>query len=243
MATLYGQHLSSGLAITHAVELATKSAMTREIEREERATRLRVARESAGLKSPRQAAKKFGWNQSTYRAHEAGWNGFDNDAGRKYALKFEVDLAWLMTGQGPAPAGYAESSVENGGGSMTAMVPVVGVVRAGGLVDFSLGESLEYVPAPEAGEWRALRVERNAIPPRYRGGEILYYPAERGLPEEARGQECAVSIGGQVYIRDLMSAAEPNRWHLGSPSSEPILNAAVEWTSPIIWVRKSGISF
>ncbi|MFG1211972.1 S24 family peptidase [Xanthobacter flavus] len=64
-----------------------------------RASRLKQAREKAGISSPRAAARKFGWNEETYKAHETGRNGFDNDAGRAYAAAFDISFAWLMTGE------------------------------------------------------------------------------------------------------------------------------------------------
>lgn len=64
-------------------------------EREERASRLRQARAEAGFRSSAAAAKRFGWNENTYKAHERNQNGFGLADARKYALAFGKQLGWL----------------------------------------------------------------------------------------------------------------------------------------------------
>lgn len=74
-------------------------------EREARAARLRRARQKSGLRGPVTAARKFGWNENTYKAHEQGRNGFGVADARRYARAFGVRLEWLLSlGDGePAP--------------------------------------------------------------------------------------------------------------------------------------------
>lgn len=90
---------SSAEALLVPVMSGTFRTMDRKAEKEARADRLKEARASAKFSSARQAAERFGWPIETYKAHESGRNGFDNDAGRKYAKAFRVTLAWLMTGE------------------------------------------------------------------------------------------------------------------------------------------------
>lgn len=63
--------------------------------------RLRVARERAGFKSASEAANWLGVEVPTYLAHENGSRGFRATAAEKYAKRFKVDLAWLLTGEEP----------------------------------------------------------------------------------------------------------------------------------------------
>jgi phage repressor protein C with HTH and peptisase S24 domain len=109
--------------------------MDRKAEKEARAARLRDARRNAGYSSAVKAAERFGWPVETYKAHESGRNGFDNDAGRKYAKGFDVSVAWLMTGAN-AGDGQASSDDDVGDELVPAQVrlveaPVIGVVEAG----------------------------------------------------------------------------------------------------------------
>lgn len=57
-------------------------------EREERAARLVAARKAAGHTSAVKAAEAFGWNVNSYKAHEAGRNGFGIADARSYADAF-----------------------------------------------------------------------------------------------------------------------------------------------------------
>lgn len=61
--------------------------------------RLRLARERAGFRSARQAAREFHWAYSTYAGHENGNRGIKRPDIDKYAAAFDVDAAWLMTGR------------------------------------------------------------------------------------------------------------------------------------------------
>lgn len=64
-------------------------------ERELRAARLVVARKRAKLGGATLLAARFGWNVNTYKAHEAGRNGFGIADARAYAKAFGVSLPWL----------------------------------------------------------------------------------------------------------------------------------------------------
>lgn len=61
----------------------------------EAASRLKLARASAGFRSANAAATKFGW-KSTYGAHENGTNGFSPADAQKYGAAFNVNWHWLM---------------------------------------------------------------------------------------------------------------------------------------------------
>jgi hypothetical protein len=69
------------------------------IEREERAKRLRQARDAAGYQGPTGVAAALNMSVDTYKAHE-GRNGFGVADGRIYAKLFNVSLAWLYLGIG-----------------------------------------------------------------------------------------------------------------------------------------------
>jgi len=74
--------------------------------------RLRTARQRAGFDSAAAAARRFGWREPTYAAHENGSRGVRPDAAETYAKAFKVDPTWLLFGTGSpdrkCAAGFAE---------------------------------------------------------------------------------------------------------------------------------------
>ena len=64
--------------------------------------RLKAAREGATYDTAADAARAFGWNEVTYRAHENGQNGFRLELARRYAAAFSVNVEWLVPGMWPA---------------------------------------------------------------------------------------------------------------------------------------------
>ena len=87
--------------------------------------RLRAAREYAGHTSARDAAIHLNVAVSTYNSHERagepGSRNFSPEVGKGYARRFRVSFPWLMTGEGAMIDGT--------------VIPVVGVISAGGEVD------------------------------------------------------------------------------------------------------------
>lgn len=72
--------------------------------REERAARLRLAREMAGFSSPTEAATRFRWHLSTYYGHENGSRGISRSSTTAaYAKAFGITESWLLTGEGAGP--------------------------------------------------------------------------------------------------------------------------------------------
>lgn len=60
--------------------------------------RLRKARIRAGFETPADAARRFGWNENTYKSHENGARGFKRDGAVEYARAFRVSPSWLLLG-------------------------------------------------------------------------------------------------------------------------------------------------
>jgi hypothetical protein len=63
--------------------------------------RLERARIAAGFETPTDAARAFGWNEVTYRSHEAGGRNILPQVAERYARAFKVSAGWLLTGEGP----------------------------------------------------------------------------------------------------------------------------------------------
>ena len=62
--------------------------------------RLKLARENASYDTAADAARAFGWNEVTYRAHENGQNGIKLELARRYARAFRVRVEWMVSGAG-----------------------------------------------------------------------------------------------------------------------------------------------
>lgn len=62
--------------------------------------RLVWAREQAKFETATDAARRFHWNENTYRSHENGQRGLSKKAAAKYAKAFKVPVGWLLYGEG-----------------------------------------------------------------------------------------------------------------------------------------------
>lgn len=62
--------------------------------------RLRAARIKRNFVTGADAARAFGWNETTYKSHENGTRSFIKDV-EKYAKAFHVKAGWLMFNEDP----------------------------------------------------------------------------------------------------------------------------------------------
>ncbi|MCV9960779.1 transcriptional regulator [Pararhizobium sp. BT-229] len=131
-------------------------------EKEERAKRLVQARKAAGFSGPKAIAERFpDWNINSFKAHEAGRNGFGIADAKRYARAFKVNLQWLQFGLG---------SPDDDDGDLKIMVdvPKISWVSAGQLTepvpveDLSDYPSVTTVDLPR-GVWIALEVEGDSM--------------------------------------------------------------------------------
>lgn len=92
---------------------------------DQRAERLRKARERAGFESAAEATRRFGWSEPAYRHHENGTRSYGPDAAKKYGRAFKVKAGWLL-----GIDGIDDSPVVNAGEVQDRLV-VNGSVEAG----------------------------------------------------------------------------------------------------------------
>jgi hypothetical protein len=62
--------------------------------------RLRWLRERAGFEDATSAAKRFGWNENTYRSHENGNRQISKKAAVQYGRAYKVPSGWILYGEG-----------------------------------------------------------------------------------------------------------------------------------------------
>jgi len=70
--------------------------------------RLQWMRRQRGYEHAADAAQAFGWNEVTYRAHEAGDRGIRHAVAEKYSKAFRYNLSWFLTGKGSPDGNGAE---------------------------------------------------------------------------------------------------------------------------------------
>lgn len=185
--------------------------------------RLKDARKKAGYKSASEAARHFGWKDSTYRHHENGTRGIKPDEMKRYSSAYRVPMDWLVLGKKPG----------------SAIIPVIGDVGPGGVVHMAdTDEPVEGIEGPP--DLRkgaaALKVMGDSMYPRYFEGDLIVYkqPVPAG---EANGHECVVELkDGTVMIRIL-------HMHNGIVSLDgintpPLHDAAISWVAPVSWVKR-----
>lgn len=188
--------------------------------------RLKKAREQAGFETATDAARKFGWTETTYRAHENGQRNIPRERAPIYARAFRVSPEWLLYGRGSAGK---------------KPVPLVGFVGAGAEV-FSIddGGSLDEIePPPGIGPHAvAVQVRGDSMYPRYMEGDTLIYDAHVPL-EKADGQECVVALrDGRRFVKIVR--VTNSSVQLESFNAPPIRDQDVEWAGPILWVKRGA---
>lgn len=164
-------------------------------QRDQQATRLKQARAAAGFLTPAEAIKKFGWNGSTYMAHENGQNGIRPEPAVEYAEAYGVDPGWLLTGFGNGPLTTVPKTAnqprQNYGDALTSTsggvafdrelprLPVLGMAECGP-DGWSLlnGEVIDTIPRPTllagAKDAYAVYISGSSMEPRYYAGEAAF---------------------------------------------------------------------
>lgn len=184
--------------------------------------RLRQARISAGFKSARAAANRFGWTPSTYASHENGQtSNIPTELAAEYAAAFKTSAAWLLTGEGERQS--------------TRRLKIHGVVSAGGVIQTDvenidghdgLGEIEVPFPLPEG--VMALQVTGESMWPRYDPGDIIICLTRHRAPEELLGFEaCVITDEGNRYLKRLTEANKKGLFNLESFNAAPIKSAKV----------------
>lgn len=62
--------------------------------------RLRWLRKRAGFDDATAAARRYNWNENTYRSHENGSRQISRKAAAKYAKPYKTTAAWILYGEG-----------------------------------------------------------------------------------------------------------------------------------------------
>lgn len=198
--------------------------------------RLAWARAEAGYENASDAARSMGMSVQTYLAHENGSRGLRRDSAQRYAQKFRVSLAWLLTGKGVPRDGASR------------LIPVVGHVGAGaeifGLDDAIKGGGLDEIEAPPGAGPNAIavKVRGDSMLPAYHDGDVIIYDERREGASigEFTGRECVVRVeDGRTFIKSLAGGSRPGLWTLWSYNAAPMHDVALEWAARVRWIERA----
>lgn len=227
-----------------------------------RGDRLREARKAAGYKSGAEAAKSLGVPPATFNAHERaespGGRDYGPDEAAKYAAKFKVDDAWLLTGKGKAPAhqakfapdagienvltslgGHIDSSSmlyeENDGYRPT--VPLVGYVRAGAEAVFLplLESELDRVPAPPGANdnTHALEIRGVSLGELFDRWLVYFDDVRSPVTPDLIGKLCVVGVSdGRILVKKLRRGRD-GLYDLLSNTEPPIEGVVIDWAAKV----------
>lgn len=186
--------------------------------------RLRKARLAAGYSSATKAAEAMGIGVSTYRAHENGQNNFSAEEAARYARRYGVTAAYLLTA---ATSAQPQS------------IPLMGYLGAGAEIepDFEQvpPEGLDQVDLPFAiaEDLIAFKVRGESMLPFYKPDTVIVVYREQKKPIEAfYGEEAAVrTTTGKRFIKTIMRG--DRGVNLISWNAAPIENVRLEWIGEI----------
>lgn len=128
------------------------------------------------------------------------------------------------------------------------MVPVLGIIGAGGEVLFDLDPDCEladvdslpkvYRPPLVVGRLMALRVSGASMLPKYEDGDVIYVRRDHdGVLPHYLNKYCAVrTADGGTYLKILASGSEAGKFTLRSLNAPDMENVEVVWASPVLFV-------
>jgi hypothetical protein len=191
--------------------------------------RLRWIRIHRGFSGATDAARRYGWNENTYRSHENGVRAISKKAGDNYARTYKVPYGWLMMGEGSP------------GVPMTAKL--VGYVgdRTGITFHDAAKQSLDEVPLPPGGSetTKAVEVRGNAMAGVALDGWLVFYDDIKRFPDDSLlGKLCVVGLAdASVLIKTLQKGRVAQRFDLWSMNEQPLMDQEVIWASPVTWIK------
>lgn len=192
--------------------------------------RLQEARAKAGFQNPTDAAKAYGWGQSTYISHENGTRGLKPEVAERYAKAFRVPAEWILYGKGKK--GPPESRPIR-------TVPVVGYVGAGAQTYFFDDQGdLDEVAAPDSASDRTVAVEvrGESLGALFDRWLVFYDDVHRPVTTDQIGRLCVVGLrDGRIMVKKVQKSRGRNGlFHLLSNTEGPILDVEIEWAARVI---------
>lgn len=216
-------------------EYATKRIM------EEPCDRLEKARRNAGFEQAVEAARAFGWQESTYVSHENGTRGIRPEVAERYARAFRVRPEWLLYGRHDVEE---RTSPETDGATI---VKVVGRVGAGAEILPEIeqlppeGLFQIEIPFPVPENTLAFEVSGDSMWPRYDSGDVVLCWKDGTNADEIVGWEAAVMTSdGKRYLKRVLRGSKARQFDLESFNAPVIRNVKLTWVSKVQFVVRAG---
>lgn len=192
--------------------------------------RLQQARVQAGFDNATDAARAFGWNQSTYISHENGTRGLKPEVVERYAKAFRVPPEWILYAKGKK--GPLETRPIR-------TVPVVGYVGAGAQTYFFDDQGdLDEVAAPDGASDRTVAVEvrGESLGALFDRWLVFYDDVHRPVTTDQIGRLCVVGLrDGRIMVKKVQKSRGRNGlFHLLSNTEGPILDVEIDWAARVI---------
>lgn len=196
--------------------------------------RLRIAQENANFKghgAATAAARRFHWNENTYRSHANGQRPLSKKAAARYAKAFKVSSGWLLYGEGEPPAHATPIEPRR--------VPLVGFVGAGAqmhLLREGQGPFDEIQTKFAASEDTvAVEVRGESLGSFFDRWLVFYDDVQQPVTPQLIGELCVIGLAdGRVLIKKLKRGRHRGRFDLYSNVEPPIYDVSVEWAARVI---------
>jgi hypothetical protein len=191
--------------------------------------RLAIAREGSKLGSATAAARRFHWNENTYRSHENGTRDLSKKAAEKYAKAFKVSVGWLLYGEGG----------EDAAGKAHETVPLVGYVGAGAEAHHFAESQGPFgeVPAPHGagGDTVAVEVRGESLGSLFDRWLVFYDDVRHPVTSDLIGKLCVVGLtDGRVLVKKIKRGQRRGRFDLLSNVEQPIYDVTIDWAARVI---------
>ncbi|CAO4179490.1 hypothetical protein EEDFHM_03529 [Methylorubrum populi] len=182
--------------------------------------RLQIARKAAGYANATDAARRFGWNENTYRSHENGERGLKQSVAIKYARAFNVDPTFIILG------------AEDTKGKGDWVVPISGISQENGNIrgfkEYILPAQAEYYALCPLSPWsRVVAVEFAASYGVFSKGDLALFHDDSALLEEVEGQHALIKTEkSEFIIRFVRRVGDSELIDLAATCPEPIRPAS-----------------
>jgi hypothetical protein len=200
---------------------------------QERAARLRMARQAAGFQTMEDAITRFRFVPQTYRGHENGHRGMSRGKTLlTYSRAFNVRKEWLEFGLGNMKEDRPRIIISGMVGEFGTVQDMVESPASGADLDY------EAPHPPVDGDFIAFRVDGDHNYPAFFKSDIIY-TTQFGPPDEFIGKQCVAKLlDGSRRLCILGRGSATGLFMLVSLNASPINDVPVIEAAPVVWIKR-----